>query len=115
MARSGTPVEIRTCWPPDRAAGGRVEDSVWTSSQTLARAVASEAQGVQVDGDVRRSFRIPPLGRCEIVVGPGWWRGGLIGVLVVVAAVVLLFGARCPRDIFDLVVGLNRWIYRVIP
>ncbi len=48
----------------------------------------------------------------------GWggppWGGGLIGVLVFFAAIVLLFANRYPRGIFDLVMGLNRWAYRVI-
>jgi hypothetical protein len=43
--------------------------------------------------------------------GPG---GGLIGILVLIAAVWLLFTGRYPRDIFRLVIGLNRWVYRVL-
>ena len=39
--------------------------------------------------------------------------GGLIGILVLIAAVVLLFKNRYPESIFDLVIGLNRWCYRV--
>jgi hypothetical protein len=38
---------------------------------------------------------------------------GLIGVLVLIAAVMLLFAARYPRGIFNLVMGLNRWSFRV--
>jgi hypothetical protein len=40
--------------------------------------------------------------------------GGLIGLLVVFAAIGLLFVAQYPRGLFDLVMGLNRWVYRVI-
>jgi len=38
---------------------------------------------------------------------------GVIGILVLVAALLLLFRNTYPRNIFDLVIGLNRWVIRV--
>jgi hypothetical protein len=47
--------------------------------------------------------------------GLGWGRygGGVVGVLVFVIAVLLLFKDRYPRDVFDLLMGFNRWVFRV--
>jgi hypothetical protein len=54
--------------------------------------------------------------------GVGWWwdtgvavwSGGLLGILVFIAAVILLFTGRYPEPLFDLIIGLNRWAFRVL-
>jgi len=38
----------------------------------------------------------------------------LLGVLVLIAGFSLLFTRRYPQGLFDLVLGINRWVYRVI-
>lgn len=40
--------------------------------------------------------------------------GGLLGLLVLIAGVSLLFTGRYPFRLFELVMGVNRWTYRVV-
>jgi hypothetical protein len=53
-----------------------------------------------------------------VLGGNSGWRsaggGGLISLLAVIAGVILLFRGRYPGDLFALVMGLNRWCYRVL-
>ncbi len=40
--------------------------------------------------------------------------GGLVGLLALIAGVILLVGNRYPKSIFDFIMGMERWTYRVI-
>jgi hypothetical protein len=46
--------------------------------------------------------------------GLGWRIGGLTLILAIFGAVALLFTGKYPADIFKLVIGMNRWVYRVM-
>jgi Domain of unknown function (DUF4389) len=48
--------------------------------------------------------------------GLGWGRygGGVDGFLVFIIAMLLLFKNRYPRDVFDILMGFNRWGIRVL-
>ena len=49
-----------------------------------------------------------------LLIGFGWMRWpGLLWVLVFFAAVALLFTGKYPKGIFDFVMGIDRWTYRV--
>ena len=52
------------------------------------------------------------------VGGNGDWRiagsGGLISVLAIVAAVILAVTGKYPAGLYDFIMGLNRWCYRVL-
>ncbi|WP_198417820.1 DUF4389 domain-containing protein [Cryobacterium serini] len=74
---------------------------------------------------------IPHLVVLTVFVGGGaaWanpWRGdggtgaggtdgvSLLGILVVVAGVILLFTSQYQRPLFNVIMGVNRWVFRVV-
>ena len=42
-------------------------------------------------------------------------RGSLVGLLVLIAAIVLLFTGRYPTPIYDFVLAMDRWALRGAP
>ena len=82
---------------------------------------------------VKWLLAVPDFLVLAVFVGGGLWlgtRGGdtddswdnasnagwsLVGLLVLIAAIVLLFTARYPKPIYDFVLGMDRWALRVGP
>jgi len=48
-----------------------------------------------------------------LFVGTGGRWPGLVWVLVLFSAIALLFTGKYPHGLFDFIMGINRWIYRV--
>jgi len=65
--------------------------------------------GLFTSGVVWTSTELEGAGEGALQIG-----GGLIGILVVIAAVVLTFSGKYPQGLFDLIMGLERWVYRVL-
>ena len=57
---------------------------------------------------------IPHLFIIGLFQGGGEGGGGLVFILVIIAAIILLFTGKYNKDIFKLVVGMNRWSFRVM-
>jgi hypothetical protein len=56
---------------------------------------------------------LPHLLIVSLFVGGAMVPCALIGLMVFIAGVALLFTGNYPRSIFDFVMGMNRWVFRV--
>ena len=73
---------------------------------------------------VKWLFALPHYACLAALSGWGWWHsgpgpgnafpfGGLQWVLILITAVLLLFTGKYRQDIWQLVMGVNRWSFRV--
>jgi len=82
---------------------------------------------IEIDYPERHRRGLPLIGRwllgipqyaiAGLIAGGGFawfghYGGGLVAVAVLVAALLLLFANRYPRDLFDFVMGANRYAFR---
>ncbi len=93
LARTGFPATFEVAYP-DRLSRGKVLVKAWLLALPHLIIVGVLAGLAWVFSD-----------------GPGV--GGLVGLLVFVAAVGLLFTGTYSQGLFDLIMGIHRWIYRV--
>lgn len=94
----GYPATLAVAYP-ERLSRGLVLVKWWLLAipHYLVLALIGGAVGTAISGD---EWRVP--------------FGGLLTLLVLFVAVALLFAGRYPKGLFDLVMGLNRWVYRVL-
>jgi hypothetical protein len=103
LARTDYPADFDVAYPEEGLSRGLVLVKWWLLAIPHYIIVAILTGGiVSWTADIGR-----PDG-WDLTVG-----GGLIGILTFVAVVVLLFRGRYPQSLFDLTVGLQRWVYRV--
>lgn len=73
---------------------------------------------------VKWLLALPHLMVVVVVAGVPFWvardlpwsvvAGGVLGLLTLAAMVVLAATGRYPASLFDVIMGLNRWVYRVL-
>lgn len=85
---------------PERLSRGLVLVKWWLLAilQYIVVAIFQGGWGLPFGADADWDYRAP----------------GLITILTLIAAVVLLFTGRYPREIFEFVLGMNRWVFRVL-
>ncbi len=101
-------------------AGHRPLSAVHARARRLSRGAGDRLPGAVVTLEGRPQAvaagdpPLPRTRRADRRVEPVVERPGLLGVLVAIAAVLLLVRGRYSREIFALVVGINRWALRVV-
>ncbi len=106
FAPGGYPADLEVDYP-DRLANGLVLVKWWLLAIPHYLVLAALTGGAVVLPAFWPAFR----GTAAAGATTGL---SLLGALVLIAAVILLFTGRYPAGVFDLVVGVNRWAYRVV-